>query len=164
MTNVWYRVFGTNDANVQPADLLEHLQANGLEATGHFRGDDQGWFSAKLILAGAETPVELERYLATEKGIRDELNTWAAWLETQDHPHRQELMRQVIQSRQVFTLLRSPEVEEDRLCQEICRFLARETTGLYQADGQGFFLADGHLVLREDQHVKEHMARTDMSQ
>ena len=42
----WYRVFGTNDTEPDPAALLEHLQQLGFEVTGKFRGDDQGWFSA----------------------------------------------------------------------------------------------------------------------
>src|SRR5262245_34859679 len=98
---MWYRIFAASDADIQPAELLEFLHQHGHPFTGHFRGDDQGWYSAELRLPGEEAPVEVQRYLASEKGIRDELNTWAAWLETQtDNPHCDELMRRVVQSRQ----------------------------------------------------------------
>lgn len=150
---MWYRVFGSSDAIVQPADLLEYLHASGFEATGHFRGDKEGWFSAELRVPGVDEPLELQRYLASEPGIRDELNTWAAWLETQDHPERVELMRQVIQSRQVFTVPGLPELHEDGTVRElrrlVCFFLANQTGGICQFDGEGFFASDGMLLLSE---------------
>ena len=37
----------------------------------------------------------------------------------------------------------------DRLGAEVCQFLARQTDGVYQADGQGFFAPDGSLLLQE---------------
>jgi hypothetical protein len=83
--SLWYRVFGANESQPAPADLLAHLHGAGLSVTGHFRGDDLGWFAAELVVAVGETPLQLERFLATEDGIRNELNTWAAWLETCDY-------------------------------------------------------------------------------
>ena len=41
----------------------------------------------------------------SEEGIRAELNTWAAWLETAGHnPNHSWLMGHMIQTRQIFTL------------------------------------------------------------
>ena len=84
----YYRVFGTADTEPQPAALLDHVRGCGSEITGHFRGDDQGWFAADLMGADEDSVVRLERFLANEEGIRAELNTWAAWLETaQENPN-----------------------------------------------------------------------------
>ena len=33
---------------------------------------------------------------------------------------------------------------------DVCRFLARATDGIYQIDGQGFFAADGTLLVTEE--------------
>jgi hypothetical protein len=152
--SLWFRVFGENDTQPEPAALLEVLRGMGVEVEAHFRGDDQGWFAAELILASGETPLYLERFLASEDGIRAELNTWAAWLETCDYrPNYQSLMQHMVSTKQLFTV-RKPidhanEILMDKLCIGICQFLARATDGVYQADNQGFFAADGALLLQE---------------
>lgn len=145
----WFRVFGTNTTQPEPAALLEHLRGLGAEVEGHFRGDDQGWFRADLVLDPEDEPLRLERYLATEDGIRIELNTWAAWLEEAD---QYDLMVRMIQTTQLFTL-HAPgddgEGDVEQLCVTVCRFLARSTDGVYQVDHQGFFAADGTVLVRE---------------
>ncbi len=145
----WYRVFGTSEAQPEPAALLEHLQVSG-----HFRGDDLGWFHARLVFAEDAPPLELERFLAKEDGIRGELNTWAAWLETrEENPNHRPLMEHMIRTKQLFTLaLPEDEVGDERteqICLVACRFLARQTDGVYQIDHHGFFGADGTLLLEE---------------
>ncbi len=152
----YYRVFGTTDTEPAPAALLEQVRSAGLEVAGHFRGDDQGWFAADLVLPDEETPVRLERFLAGEEGIRAELNTWAAWLETAAHnPNHGWLMEHMIQTRQIFTLELttpdSPGSPVENLCVSLCQFLAQATAGVYQVDQQGFFAADGTLLLREEE-------------
>jgi hypothetical protein len=145
----WYRIFGRLETAPEPGAILERLNASGAEVSGHFRGDDQGWFSADLFLAGTETPLRLERYLHSEEGIRAELNAWAAWLETcESGSDPVSLMERMIQTRQLFTL-RVEEESVDERCVGLCRFLASVTDGIYQIDGQGFFAADGTLLVPE---------------
>ncbi len=154
----WFRVFGTNDVQPAPAALLEQLHCLGIEATGKFRGDDLGWFQADLVFDADSPPLRLERYLAKEDKIRAELNTWAAWLESAEgNANYLRLMEHVIGTQQLFTLHQpieeadeisdDPQVEE--LCVGLCRFLAREIDGVYQVDHQGFFAADGTLLVPE---------------
>jgi hypothetical protein len=150
----WYRVFGTSAVQPPPADLLEHLNASGLTVAGHFRGDDLGWFRAELVYAEDSPPLELQRYLAGEEGIRGELNTWAAWLETQEeNRHHGRLMGHMIGTQQLFTLaLPEDEIGDElaeRVSLETCRFLAGRTDGVYQVDHGGFFAADGTLLVEE---------------
>src|SRR5262245_25928836 len=98
---MWYRVFGASAAEIQPADLLQQLHHQGLEVTSHFRGDDQGWFRVEFGLDGL--PLTLERFLATEDGVRAELNNWAAWVELQEgNPNSGPLMQQIISTQQMF--------------------------------------------------------------
>lgn len=150
---MWYRVFGRGESSPAPAALVEHLRAAGLAVEGHFRGDDLGWTAGELRL-GPGTPAYLERYLTGEDDLRDDLNTWAAFLETCDYsPNHGVLMERVIQSAQLITLRRpidlADEVSLDRLCLETCRFLAAAVDGVYQIDGEGWFAADGTLLLQE---------------
>lgn len=152
---MWYRVFGTNERQPQPAALLEHLEGRGLEVSAKFHGDPDGWFGAELLIADNDVPIPLQRYLATEAGIRDELNTWSAWLETMERaPTSAELLQHMIRTSQIFTLDYLPDQPPDgrgeRLCVEMCRYLASQTEGVYQVDGRGFFAADGTLLLQED--------------
>jgi hypothetical protein len=151
--SLWYRVFGLRPEPPEPAALLSHLGGVAL-VRGRFDGDGRDWYAAELSFADNTTPLHLERFLATEEGIRAELNNWAAFLETCDYsPNHVPLMERVIQSAQLFTLRRpidhSDEVLVERLCVDLCCHLARVTQGIWQADGQGFFDADGKLVLQE---------------
>ena len=150
---MWYRVFARSEAEVAPAALLEHLQSRGVQVRGNFRGDDLGWTGAELLL-GAGTPVFLERYLAEADGIRADLNSWAAWLETADYsPNSGPLMERVIQTKQLFTLRKpidaADEIALDLLCLEASQFLAASADGVYQIDDAGWFAADGTMLVQE---------------
>src|SRR5436190_15140111 len=138
---MWYRVFGTNDAQPQPAALLEPLHQLGLEVAGHFHGDDQGWFRADFVGADEDEPIRLERFSSKEDDIRADLNSWAAWLETMaDNPHHGRLMQHVIGTTQLFTLELPVDGDDAayQVCTEICKCLARITAGVYQVDNEGF--------------------------
>jgi hypothetical protein len=149
----WYRVFGSNQVQPAPAALLELVRGLGVPVTGAFRGDDLGWFRAELVVGDDATALPVERFLSSEEGIRAELNTWAAWLESAGSgPEHIRLMQQLISTTQVFTL--GPIAPEDEpalgpVCATLSRFLARETAGIYQADGQGFLAEDGRLLVPE---------------
>ena len=142
---MWYRVFGTTDTAINPEALLSHIGERGWAATGSFRGDDAGWFEAAIIGAG-ETPLIVQRFLASEEGIRAELNAWAAHLETcADSPNVGRLMEHAIRTRQLFTIHGGGA----GVCLGLVRFLAKTTEGVYQIDEQGFFDPDGVLLLQE---------------
>jgi hypothetical protein len=150
---MWYRVFGATETEPTPAALAESLHAAGLVVEPHFKGDDLGWTSGELRLSGG-MPVLLERFLASTDDIRDELNAFAAELETCDYsPNHRPLMERAIQTKQLF-VIRSPldtpnEVVAEQVLTHTCRFLAAQTNGVYQVDGRGWFAADGELLLQE---------------
>src|SRR5262245_8837387 len=147
----WYRVFGTGDSHPDPAALLGALRARGSDVTGHFRGDEQGWFAAELVLT-AGGAVAVECYLSGEEGIRHELNSWAAWLETAgEGPEPTRLMQHAISTTRLFTVHPAAETADgaEALCEAVCRVLTEATAGVYQADGRGFFGADGTLLVPE---------------
>jgi hypothetical protein len=149
---IWYRIFCLSEASPAPTAILQRLN-EGAAVAGHFHGDEAGWFRADLVTAA--TTLELERFLASEEGIRAELNSWAAHLETcGDGPELLRLMERMIQTRQLFALER-PEASidpslTDGICIGVCRFLSETTDGVYQIDGQGFFAADGALLVRDE--------------
>jgi hypothetical protein len=146
---MFFRVFSLVDATPDLAALLGYLHARGLPATAHFRGDHLGWTGGDLVLG--DVTVTVERYLTKEDDLRDDLNTWAGWLETRtDQPRHAELMQHVIGTKQLVTLRPRPDGSSDRLCDEVCRWFAAATDGVYQVDGRGFFAADGALLLGEN--------------
>lgn len=136
-----WRVFGINDAPIDPAWLLDHLHALDFEITGQFKTDEDGWFHADLV--HDDCRIELDRFLSSEEGVRAELNTWAAWLEEHSPDHMQHL----ISTRQVFTV--HADEADDGVSLAICQYLAKQTDGIYQVDGRGFFSADGTLIVAE---------------
>ena len=149
-----FRVFGRNEARLEPAAIMQLVRARAIPCSGKFRGDDQGWFSAEFVWEDQTPFLRLECYLAVEEGLRGELNTWVAWLESEDYNSAQEwLMDHMIHAKQFFTLeplagqARGAAVAE--LCVELCQLLARETDGIYQVDGQGLFAPDGALLQAE---------------
>ena len=98
----------------------------------------------------ASDPLLLECFRADEEGIRAELNSWAAFLETCDGPHHVPLMERTIQTRQLFTLQNpSDDSRLDVVCVALCQNLAALTVGFYQIDGVGFFDAAGTLLVEE---------------
>ena len=140
----WCRVFGTSAEQPAPAAVLEYLRGLGVTGKMHFRGDSAGWTALEVVLDVNASPLVLECFLSSEDGIRKELNSWAAWLETcEDSPHHTLLMERVIQTKQLYTL------RHERLSADLCRWLARMTDGIYQCDEAGFFAADGTLLIRE---------------
>jgi hypothetical protein len=150
---LWYRIFGSSEVEPAPAAILQHLQELGEAVRGQFSRDDSGWYAAELD-TGAGTPLHLERFGHQEEGIRAELNNWAAWVETCDYsPNSVPLMEKIIQTRQLFTLRRPIDHPDDvlveKLCVRLCRFLAETTAGIWQADDQGIFAADGSVLLQE---------------
>ena len=146
---MYFRVFGLTAEPPDLAALLEHLHARGLPATAHFRGDDLGWTGGELVFGDAT--VTIERYLTKEDDLRDDLNTWAGWLETRAHePRHAELMQHVIGTKQLITLRPPPGGAADPLCDETCRWLAAHTNGVCQVDGRGFVATDGTLVLADE--------------
>jgi hypothetical protein len=124
-----------------------------LSVTGHFKGDDLGWTSCEMSF-GPGSPLLIARYLTKEDDLRNDLNTWAAELETMDYsPNNTQLMERVIQTSQLITM-RKPvdcpdEVTLDCLCLELCRVFSSSGDGVYQIDGQGWFAASGELLLQE---------------
>jgi hypothetical protein len=147
---MWYQVFGTRDAPLEPAQILAHLQTQGVATTGHFRGDDQGWFQAVFYPADGESPIEVERYLIEEKDIREALHSWLLWLgDRQESAVETQLRSCLSGARQVFTLFREAgsNAETEAACLALCRYFAAQTEGVYQVDGQGFFTPWGELLL-----------------
>jgi hypothetical protein len=150
---MWYRVFGSSEAEPSPALLAELLHAQGVAAEPHFKGDDLGWTEGELRLPTG-SPVLLARYLTKEDDLRDDLNAHAAELETMDYsPNSGPLMQRVIQTKQLITLRKpvdvADEVRLDKVLDAATRFLASATDGVYQIDGRGWFAASGERLVQE---------------
>ena len=145
---MWYRVFGRSESEPSLAGLAEHLHAAGVRVEPHFKGDDLGWTGGELRVPGGAA-VKVERYLTDADDLRDNLNAYAAELETRDSPHSGALMRHAIQTKQLITLEPPADADLDSLLVAACRYLAAVTDGVYQIDGRGWFSAAGELLLQE---------------
>jgi hypothetical protein len=145
---MWYRVFGRSESEPPLAALAEDLHAAGLPVEPHFKGDDLGWTSGELRAPGGAV-VKVERYLTDADDLRDDLNAYAAELETRDSPHSAALMQHAIQTRQLVTLEPPADADLDSLLVAACRFIAVATDGVYQIDGKGWFSAAGELLIPE---------------
>jgi hypothetical protein len=151
--SLFSRVFASTDAVSSPAGIEACLVGLGAAVTARFDEANDSWYRAELTLNGG-APLVLERWLADEDGIRAELSSWAAYLETLDYsPNAAGLMEKAIQARQLFTLRRPidhpNEALLERACQALCQFLAMQTDGFYQVDDRGFFAADGGVLVQE---------------
>ena len=150
---MWYRVFGSSEVEPAPAALAAHLHGSGLAVEPHFKGDDLGWTEGELRLP-VGSPILLSRYLTKEDDLRDDLNAYAAELETMTYsPNSGPLMERVIQTRQLITLRKpvdlTDEVLVEKVLEEAVRFLAAATDGVFQIDGRGWFTATGELLVQE---------------
>jgi hypothetical protein len=150
----WLRVFGQIDVHPDPAELSEAVQHIACGWDVRFEFSERGWQRAEIQWPGGTTTLVVERFWRDEEGIREELQAWAAWLETcEDNPHHERLMQHLTSTQQVFTLWSEWEQQDagglDHVCQAICQYLARATDGVYQVDQQGFFDRDGTLLVSE---------------
>lgn len=143
----WYRVFGAAERQPSPARILEPLRVMDVTGPALFRGDNEGWTAVEIVVEEGTTLL-LECYLASEKGIRADLNAWAAEVETrEDCPRRLWLMERIIQTKQWYTM--ECPTGWEYMGESISRLMARETEGIYQVDGVGFFDRDGGILLKE---------------
>jgi hypothetical protein len=72
---LWRRVFGRNETPVPAADVAALVAQLDAAVLATFSEDDGVWLRAEFALAPGSTPIHLERFLATEPGIRHELNS-----------------------------------------------------------------------------------------
>lgn len=146
---MWYRIFAARSEMPVSASIQAFLSGVSTAVSGEFATDDSGWYQADLLINGVS--LQLERYLADEPGIRAELNSWAAWLETRElAPEHVPLLERMIQTTQLFTLQCEEESAQAKsMCVALCQFLAETTSGIYQIDERGFFTADGRLLVSE---------------
>jgi hypothetical protein len=134
---MWHRVFGLNDIMPQPAQMQACFGWGEI----HVRGDDLGWTSLE---AGE---MRIERYVPDADDIRDELDAWAAWVESRSAESRHTaLMQHIISTRQLLTF----QSDAAEAGESIARWLAAKTEGIYQVDSRGFFAADGTLLIKDD--------------
>jgi hypothetical protein len=150
----WFRVFGKSTRPPEPAALLQYFRQHDPDATGKFHADADGWFRAEFDPGRGPPALRVERYLANETGIRDELNAWAAWVEAvDDDANHGALMQHIISTAQLFAIEDSADQDTktrtQELCVGLCRLLAVTTDGVCQADDLGFFAADGTLIVAE---------------
>jgi hypothetical protein len=136
---------------VKPDEILARLQARSV--VGHFKGDDLGWTAAEIHV-GKGTPVYADRYLTSEDSLRDDLNSWAGYLETLDYSEQRfALMEHVIQTQQLVTI-RKPldhanEVAIEDVCLAMCQAIAAAADGIYQVENEGWYSANGDCLLTE---------------
>jgi hypothetical protein len=144
---VLFGVFATSGEALPAEAVAEQCQRLAPQLRCAFHGDDRGWHRVEFLAPDGAEPAELDQYWATEDGIRQELNLWAAWLERfESNPHSAPLMLRVIQAAQMFCLNAAA---PDGVWLELCRWLAWRTDGVYQVDGSGIFAADGTLLVAE---------------
>jgi hypothetical protein len=145
---MWYRVFASNPDEPNPVRMVEYLHSLGHSFTPHFTGDDLGWTTARLDFAYG-TPLAVNRYLTKADDLRNDLNAYAAELETQeDKPNSVVLMEKVIQTQQLFTF-ENTGGQLEAICDDLARWLANQTAGIVQIDGRGWLDSQGDLLLRE---------------
>lgn len=152
--SIWFRVFGPSETAPEAGTLLDYLHGEGIAVEGHFKKDDFGWFQADFLIAADPQPLRLNRYLAEADDVRDDLNSWAAWLETIDDAVLSgQLMQLMIGANQVFTVQCPRDRFEEQAVREflevLCRYLAKNTQGVYQVDTRGFFSHAGKLLVHE---------------
>lgn len=152
--STWFRAFGAGADELEPKALLVQLKNCGFTGAARFHFDEQGWFRADLDLGEKMPALRLDRYLVSKEDIRSELNTWAAWLETvEENPNQTRLMELMVSAQQMLTCCIPAQGADAATLHDLCvalfRILAERTAGVYQVDREGFFAADGTLLVTE---------------
>ena len=144
---MWYRVFASIPDEPDPIALVEHLHGLGFPFSPHFTGDDLGWTSARFEFEESP-PLTVNRFLTKADDLRNDLNAYAAELETMDDQSASGmLMERVIQTQQMFTIEKT--AGHEGMCEAVANWLAGRTAGVIQIDGTGWQDATGALLVRE---------------
>lgn len=151
----WFRIFSPQEQGLEPSRLMDCLDGVFPGIHGKFRADEEGWFQVVLTheLLG-ELPVD--RFLSTEKGVRAQLNTWAAWFETKDRP---DLMERMIQVKEILAFELPPEVEpgseESMPFRALTLAVAQLVAGICHVDGVGFLDTQDQLIIADEAGLME---------
>jgi len=150
----WFRVFLLQEDGPKPSEIMECLQDLLPEVNGRFRTDEEGWF--QLILTHPSVgELVLDHFMTLEKGVRSEINTWAAWLESNK---KFDLMERIIQVKQILTFEVTPEMEDNVLdtlvFKHIAFKLAALARGFVHIDGIGFLEPDGTLLIEDEDAIR----------
>lgn len=150
----WFRVFLLQEDGPKPSEIMGCLQDFLPEANGKFRTDEDGWF--QLILTHPSVgELVMDHFLTLEKGIRSEINTWAAWLESKQ---QFDLMERIIQVKQILSFEVTPEMEDNALdtlvFKRIALNLAALAQGFVHIDGCGFLEPDGTLLIEDEDAIR----------
>jgi hypothetical protein len=148
----WHRVFGSIEPAPAPAEICEELLRHGLTVRPSFRGDEDGWFAARLELEGSSSSLQIERYLVRTDRLRPDLNSWSAWVENLPaNSEREVVLDALISTVQLITMYEEAAEGEaaSPACSVLSRWLAERVQGFYQADGMGFYDRSGALLVAE---------------
>src|SRR5918992_682681 len=98
---MWCRVFAHLETSPDADAIAAHVRGLGHACEARTEADALGWFH--LELATNLGHLTLDRFQADE-GIRNDLNSWAAWLEIHAGERAESLMQHMIATRQIITL------------------------------------------------------------
>jgi hypothetical protein len=106
---------------------------------------EHGWTAATLYGPDSSERLRLSRHRRDDPGVRGELQSWAAWVEScGGTPVHERLMERIIQTQQVVLL------EDSLVAKQAAAALCRAVDGLMQMDGIGFVDNGGSILLPED--------------
>ena len=150
----WFRVFLLQEDGPKPSGIMECLQSLIPEVKGKFRTDEDGWF--QLILDHPSIgELTIDHFLTSEKGVRAEINTWAAWLESKQ---RFDLMERIIQVKQILSFEVTPEMEDNvsdaLVYKHLALALAALAEGVVHMDAVGFLEPDGTLLIEDEDAIR----------
>ena len=150
----WFRVFLLQEDGPKPSGIMECLQSLIPEVKGKFRTDEDGWF--QLILDHPSIgELTIDHFLTSEKGVRAEINTWAAWLESKQ---RFDLMERIIQVKQILSFEVTPEMEDNvsdsLVYKNLALALAALAEGVVHMDAVGFLEPDGTLLIEDEDAIR----------
>ena len=150
----WFRVFLLQEDGPKPYGIMECLQSLIPEVKGKFRTDEDGWF--QLILDHPSIgELTIDHFLTSEKGVRSEINTWAAWLESKQ---QFDLMERIIQVKQILSFEVTPEMDDNvsdaLVYKRLALALAALAEGFVHMDGVGFLEPDGTVLIEDEDAIR----------
>lgn len=150
----WFRVFLLQEDGPKPSGIMECLQSLIPEVKGKFRTDEDGWFQL-IIDHSSIGELTIDHFLTSEKGVRSEINTWAAWLESKQ---RFDLMERIIQVKQILSFEVTPEMEDNvsdsLVYKRLALALAALAEGVVHIDAVGFLEPDGTLLIEDEDAIR----------
>ncbi|MFN0197962.1 MAG: hypothetical protein ACKVT0_14550 [Planctomycetaceae bacterium] len=149
----WYIVYGKNDECPHPSQLHNSIRPAITNLIYNCKPNEINWTNSQFTLSTTSVPViTINRTTIGESQFEDEVEkSINAYATIQGEKYQEMIINHLRHTRQILHILPTGlslgNAQLARVCEQVCGFLARETSGIIQVFQEGFFNPQGQSLM-----------------